>query len=168
MILYRRFGVLYEQEELAEYFWVKIGVREVSSFLREFPLLSSMNLDEWVETMKIEGKLREFMIEHEHSCEIETFSIERIDDLDLFIREHLSSGYDIWCEYIRGDITDITKTSPLGIHDGLITAYDTETHFITLMNPEPKQKNRITFPIEELRERMSGRHGRPTWCIIIR
>lgn len=112
--------------------------------------------------MKIEGKLREFMDERGHSCEIETFPIEKIDDLDLFIREHLSSGHDIWCEYIRGNITDITKTSPLGIHDGLITAYDTETHIVTLMNPEPKQKNRITFPIDELRERMSGRHGRPT------
>jgi len=167
MIIYRRTERLYEQETLAEYFGVKISEGSKKAFFRELALLTGTNHDEGIETLKIGDRLETFFREKALPLKHTIVQYDDIIDWGNSIITHMEQGHDIWCEYIRWDISDVTKTSPLGIHDGLITAYDSETRIVTLINPEPKEKNRITYPLDEFIERMSGKHGRKTGCIII-
>jgi len=167
MIIYRRTGILYEQESLAEYFGVKIGEGSKKAFFRKLALITGLNHDEGIETLKIGKQLEAFFAKENIRLTYTIDRYEAIVDWEGYIISHMEQGHDIWCEYIRGDISDITKTSPLGIHDGLITEYDSTMRVITIINPEPKEKNRIVYPLDEFLKRMSGKYGRKTGCIII-
>jgi hypothetical protein len=50
MILYRRTGLLYDQEELARHFGVRISPNAQSAFSEQMPILTAQNFDEGVTT----------------------------------------------------------------------------------------------------------------------
>jgi hypothetical protein len=100
MIIYRHTGKLYEQEELAHRFGVKIGEQYREAFSREFGTYSSLGYDEGVNTREILPQIQDFLRKEKIPLTVEIMNIETLEELYRCIRENSNEETDIWCEYI--------------------------------------------------------------------
>jgi hypothetical protein len=167
MIIYRHTWRLYDQEELAREFGVKIGESYRSAFSEEMPRYNSLTSDVGIETLSLVEPLTDWLQREQIPITITAKRASEIPDLRYFIEQHLTSSHDLWCEYISGDIRDFTGTNRLSLHDGLIESCDGDT--IVMIDPEPECRNRKTMKISDLMERISGKYAkRETGFLIIK
>ena len=167
MILYRRSKKLYDQEELAIKFGVKIGEKYKNAFGESLDFITSHNYDEGINTLDSIEQIQWFLTQEWYDLHIEKLQFDDIDQLENFLIKNINDSHDIWCEYIMWNIYDYSYSSPIYIHDGLIESYNTETKIITIIDPEPEHRNRSTIWISEFFDRISGKYGRKTGFLMI-
>ncbi|MFB0964671.1 MAG: hypothetical protein QMC36_03100 [Patescibacteria group bacterium] len=53
------------------------------------------------------------------------------------------------------------------MHDSLVTGFDPKTGTVSILDPNPDTKNRRTYPLVEILERMSGVYGKKTGVVVL-
>ncbi len=167
MVVYRHTGRLYDQEWLAREFSVKIGDRYAWAFGSDMPRYTSLTSNVGIETLSLSEQINTWFGNEQIGLTAIPVKASAIKDLTLFIHTHLFYGDDLWCEYVSGDISDITGSSHRSLHDGLIQSCDGDT--IIMIDPEPECHNKKEMQISDLRERISWKYAeRETGFLIIK
>jgi hypothetical protein len=164
MILYRRSGILYDQEELARYFGVRISLDSQSAFSEKMPIFTAQNFNEGVATLSIGNELQAILDRLEILSIVVTHLFETAELLESQIIATLAQDGDVWCEFVDGPLD---KPEELSLHDNLIEAYNSQTKEVILIDPEGYKKNRYSMPFNELVTRVSGKYGRKTGIITL-
>ena len=162
MILYRNEKILFEQEYLAKYFNVKIHPNHQESFNVKLEHTIKINDDEWLQTIKEEKLINNFLKEKKLNLIAKSFYYSDITDLKLFIEKNLKDWNDMWVEYKTEGIFPWSKW----IHDWLIENIDWS--IITMIDPEPQNKNRYQVHIDYLKEALSDKFARETGIVLIK
>jgi hypothetical protein len=162
MILYRNEKILFEQEELAGYFWVKIHPQYKDSFDLKLEYTTEINDDEWLKTIESSKKIKDFLKEKKIGLTVKAFKYSIIENLKLFIEKNLIDWNDLWIEYKTQWIFEWSKW----IHDWLIESID--WNIITIIDPTPENKNRYKVHIDYIKEALSDKFARETWIILIK
>ncbi len=161
MVLYRREKRLFEQEELAQRFNIKIHPQYQQCFSVELEHTEKSNDDEGIKTIESTNIFNDFFLKENIALSSKAYKYSDIIDLELFIKKHLSDWNDLLVEYKTEWIFPQSKS----IHDGLIESI--EWRNITIINPDPLSKNRFTLHIDLLAEAMSDTFARETGIIVI-
>ena len=53
------------------------------------------------------------------------------------------------------------------MHDSLVTGFDSKTGTVGILDPNPDTKNRRSYPLSEILERMTGAYGKRTGVVIL-
>lgn len=163
MILYRRLWKLYDLQDLALYFWVKIDEENIESFNVKLKTLSNFNFDEWISTIESEEIINQFFHENNLNLKAKSYKYSDIYDLKIFIEENLKIGNDLWLEYHSDEIHSYNDY--VTIHDSLIESiFENE---VVLVDPEYHHKPRIKVDIETLKKSISNHFWKETWIVVI-
>ncbi len=164
MILYRQAGIIFEQEELAEFFNVKIHPSLVSCFTKKFEITDKINDDEWLKTIEEEKNINNFFKQNYIALQAQSFYLEDILELwtlEEFIQKNIVQNNDMWVEYKLEWLFPWNK----GIHDWLIESISWNE--IVMINPWYDTPNRYTFDIDVLEEALSDKFARETGIVVI-
>ncbi|MCD5380624.1 hypothetical protein LR004_01745, partial [Candidatus Gracilibacteria bacterium] len=159
MILYRQSGKIFDQEELAEFFNVKIHPSLVSCFTKKFETTDKINDDEGLKTIEEEERINDFFQEKNIELKAEAYHLSKIlaeGTLSEFINICIEEDKDMWVEYKLEGLFSGNK----GIHDGLIESISEDK--IVMINPGYDTPNRYTFDINQLEEALSKKFARET------
>jgi len=164
MILYRRGFGLFDQENLARYFKIKVGPRDVDCFNIKLGTYTSLNNDEGLKTIESEDVINQFFLEHHISLSASAVRASEIRNLQSFITKNLEKNRDLWIEYKSHVIHNAEA-----IHDGLVESIAESTPSITatLINPLPRGKPRFVINLHRLQDALSDKYGRETGFIVI-
>ena len=102
MILYRQSRLIFDQEELADFFNVKIHPSLVNCFTKTFETTDKRNDDEWLKTIEEEEKINEFFTKNNIQLKAEAFHLSKILEqwtLSDFIKKCIEENKDMWTEY---------------------------------------------------------------------
>ena len=162
MILYRNEKILFEQEDLGHYFWIKIHPKLQIHFNSKFETTENINYDEWLKTIELGEKINKFLKEKKINLIAKSYKYSEIENLKLFIEKKLKDWNDMWVEYKTEWIFPWSK----GIHDWLIENID--WNVITMIDPGPQNKNRYQVHIDYIEEALSDKFARETWIVVIK
>lgn len=167
MILYRNGFGLYDQEDLAIEFGVKIDKKDAHAFRSDMPIMSAANLDEGIATIDAADEINKFFRSLKVPLSATAFRASNIPDLEDFIIEGLNAQYDMWIEYHAHEIHSDDATNGRYIHDGLIEAYDANSKEATVIDPVPEHRQRLSVGINQLKNSISDHFGRETGIILV-
>lgn len=165
MILYRKTKKLYDIQNLAKFFEVKISPESKNAFNVDLETFTSFNNDEWISTLDSIEKINNFFKKENISLQAIAFKYSKINDLKQFIWENLEKWNDIWVEYHNDEIHPYDWCS--AIHDSLIEDINTEENEVTLVDPEYNHKPRINIKIDILKNAISNNFWKETGFVII-
>jgi hypothetical protein len=164
MILYRRTGFLYDQEELARHFGVRISPSMQAAFSEEMPILTAQNFDEGVATLSIASEVQMILDQAQIPSVVKVYEFESAALLESQIIATLALDGDVWCEFVDGPLG---RPHELLLHDNLIESYNPDTKNVILIDPSGHKKNRYSMNFKELVTRVSGLYGRKTGIITV-
>lgn len=162
MILYRNEKILFEQEELAQYFDIKIHPKYKDSFNIKLKHTKKINDNEWLKTIEEWTKIITFLKNKKIDLTVKIYKYSIIENLKLLIIKNITEWNDIWVEYKTEWIFKWNKW----IHDWLIEKID--WNILTIIDPTPENKNRFEVHIDYLEEALSNKFARETGIIIIK
>lgn len=167
MILYRNGFGLYDQEDLAIEFGVKIDKKYAPAFREDMPIMTSNNLDEGIATIESEAIINTFFERLKVPLSATAFRCSEISNLEKFILDNLSAQRDLWVEYHAHEIHSDDTTKGHYIHDGLIESYQLASQTAVVIDPVPEHRQRLRVGIVELEASISDKFGRETGIIIV-
>lgn len=163
MILYRRGFGLFDQEELAKYFKIKIGKIDVGDF--NVKLDTYANLDDvGMHTTESEKTINRFFKDKRIPLEARSVRASEIPDLENFLVSNLKQQNDIWMEYKTSRIHKERQKEKWfrpewkGPHDNVIESIKRENGRakVTLVDPFWYYKPRTEVDVEELKTEAIG------------
>lgn len=163
MILYKRTWKLFDLQDLAVFFGVKISVDNINCFNVKLKTLTNFNFDEWISTLDSTHIMNDFFKKNNLNFKATPYKYSEISDLETFIYENIKSWNDLWVEYHNEEIHPCDNYS--AIHDNLIESIEWKN--ITLIDPEYTHKPRIIIKLETLKNSISNKYWKETWIIII-
>jgi len=164
IILYRQCWVIFEQEEMAEFFDVKIHPSLVPCFTKKFKTTDRLNDDEWLKTIEEENKINLFLQEQNIALHAKAYTLSEILKswtLTQFIEKNIEANNDMWVEYKLEWLFPWNKW----IHDWLIESMDWRN--IVMINPWYDTPNRYTMDINLVEEALSNKFARETGIVVI-
>jgi hypothetical protein len=166
MILYRRGFGLYDQEQLAQFFGVKVSEEYKDMFNVDLQIMTSYNNDEGISSVASSEKINEFFAKNKINLCAKGFFFHEINNLKQFIEENVKKNKDLWIEYKAHEIHKGCRFNDgKYIHDGLIESIKSENFII--IDPFCFHKPRITVSIEQLKRGIDNTFGKETGFIII-
>lgn len=164
MILYRRGFGLFDQQDLAKYFKIKVGKDELKSFNVKLGVYTSTNNDEGLKTIESEKLINRFFKDKKIPLKASAIKASEIADLTQFLIDNIKKDNDLWLEYkvhkIHGEKL---------IHDNVVESVKTLSGktWVTLVDPYWVYKPRLDVTIEDIAEAISDKYGRETGFIIV-
>jgi hypothetical protein len=164
MILYRRGFGLFDQQELAKYFKIKVGKKQLVCFNIKLDTYTRTNYNEGLKTIESENIINRFFKSRKIPLIAKAVPASKIRNLESFLVNNLKGNNDLWVEYKSHRI----HKKPY-IHDNVVESLQkTRRHFkITLVDPAPLHKPRFVIGIKELQEAISDKYGRETGFVVI-
>ena len=164
MILYRRGFGLFDQQELAKYFKIKISKKETAFFNVKFKTYTSVNEDGGLRTIDSEKIINKFFKESKISLVAHSVKYSKINDLKEFILENIKNNNDLWLEY---KMNKIHKEKSM--HDNVVESIkiNKKRTFVTVVDPYWEYKPRYEISIKDLSDSISKKYGRETGFIVI-
>lgn len=162
MIIYRNFWIIYEQEDLAHFFNIKIHPKYLPCFNSIFDTTEKTNDDEGLKTIEEEQSINSFFAEKHHPLTATAYTLSNIHDLKIFIEKHITEWNDMWVEYKIEWIWEWFQW----IHDWLIESISWWE--VTLINPWAYSPSRYTIHIDILAEALSAKFARETGIVVIK
>ncbi len=165
MILYRKTWKLYDLQDLAKFFWVKISKDSKKAFNVNLKVFTSRNNDEWISTLESLVLINKFFKLEKLNYKAKAYKCSDINNFKEFIYNNLNEWNDLWVEYHNDEIHlyDEQKT----IHDSLIESIDLKKDEVILVDPEYMHKPRIVVKLEILQRAISNTFWKETWIIVI-
>ena len=163
MLLHRRTGALYDQQELARFLGVKVDPRSLGAFDGRFPTLTSYNGDEGVSTMDCAGRVNEFFAREGLPLRARAWRHPDFGKLGAFLSARLRAGDDVWAEYH----TDAIFPGGSFLHDSLVESVDRSSGEAILLDPEYSHKPRPRVRLENFAEAVSDRYGKATGFLVV-
>ncbi len=169
MILYRRGLGLFDQQELARYFQIKVGKKDQKAFNVRLGTYTQVNYDEGLKTIESEEIINSFFEQRKISLIAKAIKASEVPDLKKFIADNLTANNDLWVEYkahqIHGDDSDKGRY----IHDGLIEELveGKKGNLVVMIDPHSRHKPRIRVSTRTLADAISSKFGRETGFIVI-
>ena len=108
MILYRRGFGLFDQQELAKHFDIKVGKDESKSFNVKLGTYTSTNCDEGLKTIESEKLINLFFKEKDIALTAKAVRASHIGDLKSFIVTNIKNDNDLSLKKIKSDLKDKT------------------------------------------------------------
>jgi hypothetical protein len=168
MILFRRGCGLFDLEELAQYFNVKVSKKEKMAFRVPLKTLTRYNHDEGISTLDSVSRVNEFAKKNKLKFHASATKISEIKNISEFIEKNILAGNDIWIEYKSHSIhKKIDGGESEYIHDGLIESISSDRKTVTLIDPEPSHKSRQLLKLSTLSTALSKKYGRETGFVVI-
>ena len=167
MILYRKGFGLYDQEDLAIKFGVKIDKKDAAAFSAAMPIMAQSNFDEGIQTVESEGQINKFFIDNAISLKAKSYKLSSIPSLINFMGEHINANHDIWIEYHSNEVHAEDKYQGNYIHDGLIEGLNLSKEIATVIDPEPEHRERLYIPLKTIEKSISKTYGRETGFIVV-
>ncbi len=169
MILYRHGYGLFDQQELAVYFKIKVGKKDRKTFNVRLGTYTRVNHDEGLKTIESEKIINRFFKQRGVSLVAKAVRASDISDINKFLMDNLLSNNDLWIEYKGHRIHRHDSEQGQYIHDGLVEQIieHKRVNQVTIIDPHPRHKPRIKINTEVLRESISTKFGRETGFIVI-
>lgn len=167
MILYRNGFGLFDQEQLAKFFIVKVSKKHQKMFNVKLKALGKYNFDEGISTLDSLKKVNEFFRKKKIKLKARRKKLSEIKDLKQFILTNLSTRNDLWIEYKGHCIHKYDKMKGKYLHDGLIESINTKKNEVVLIDPSPDHKPRIKVKLKALYDSLSTKFGKETGFLII-
>lgn len=164
MILYRRGFGLYDQQELAKYFKIKISKKDFRSFNIKLNVFTSKNYNEGLKTIESEKTINSFFKKNKIPLTAKAVRASEINDLKEFLVSNIKDNNDLWLEYkthkIHGEKI---------IHDNVVESVKVVSGkgYVTLVDPYWEFKPRLVVGINKISEAISNKYGRETGFIVI-
>ncbi|MFA6280513.1 MAG: hypothetical protein WC612_06960 [Bdellovibrionales bacterium] len=172
MVLYRNGLGLFDQEQLAIRFGVKIATEDAHAFSAAMQVMTRAGLDEGISTVESADDFNTFFNEISVPLEAKGYKYSTIPNVGAFLMEHLAANNDVWIEYHAHDIhaNDNYKSKHEGdyVHDGLIEGFAPSMNTITVIDPYHDHRQRITVSLTEIEKAVSSLFGKETGFVIIR
>lgn len=164
MILYRRGLGLFDQQELAQYFKIKVAKDQQACFNIRLGIYTKTNYDEGLKTIESEDIINRFFKSRKISLTAKAVRASEIEDITSFLFENIRKDNDLWIEYKSHKIHGEKY-----IHDNVIESIQkTKTSAkVILVDPAPRHKPRIIVGVRELEEAVSDKYGRETGFIVV-
>ena len=156
MILYRRGFGLFDQEELAQAFEIRVPEEIRALFYKELSLRTEG--EEGLETVRSAGIANRFFQDRDLPLHARSVLASEIDDLGEFIQAELQAGHDLWIEYHSDEIHGEAGLS----HDSVVEQItsDSSGTTVTIVDPFDGHRTRTLIPIEQLERAVSTKFGR--------
>lgn len=164
MILYRRGFGLFDQQELAQYFKIKVAKDQLACFNVRLGVYTKTNYDEGLKTIESENIINRFFKSRRIPITAKAVRASEIENLTSFLFENIRQNNDLWIEYKSHKIHGEEY-----IHDNVVESIQkTKTSAkVVLVDPSPRHKPRLIVRVRELEEAMSDKNGRETGFIVI-
>ena len=164
MILYRRGFGLFDQQELAKYFDIKVGKDESKSFNVRLGIYNSTNCDEGLKTIESEKLINLFFKEKSIALTAKAVRASHIGNLKKFILTNIKNDNDLWLEYKTHELHKAEL-----IHDNVVESIsvNSQKSVVTLIDPYWAYKPRLKVDVKKISESISDKYGRETGFIII-
>lgn len=163
MILYRNGYGLFDQEDIAIEFGIKVGKEDKDAFRENMSTMTGFNLDEGMPTTESADHINHFLSNKNISLQVQNFRYSDISDLTHFISDNITKNNDIWVEYHTHEMYEASGK----IHDGLIESIDPLAKTIVLIDPKPTRRQRNTVSIDLLARSLSDIHGKELGLTIV-
>ena len=167
MILYRNGFGLFDQENLAIKFGVKIAPEYATAFSETMPVMTQKNFDEGIQTVESESHINRFLGEQAPALKAISFKHSAIAQLPDFLSTQIKANHDIWVEYHAQEIHAGDEENGDYIHDGLVESFDPASGHVTVIDPMPKHKQRLNISLQVLEKAISNKYGRETGFVVI-
>lgn len=95
MILYRNGFGLFDQEDLAIRFGVKIAADDAPAFRADMPVMTSANVDEGIATVESAPQMNSFFQSLSVPLVATAYKASTIASVNDFIAEHLHENHDV-------------------------------------------------------------------------
>lgn len=169
MILYRRGYGLFDQEELAQYFDVRVGEKTVGAFNLKLNTYTDTG-EAGLQTVESEKIIDRFFKQRSILLTAKAVRVSEITDLQKFLRDHLGQNDDLWVEYKAHRIHE--SSDPSGseyVHDGLVEGLEECKTSVTatIIDPTGTHKPRFRVDMETLWEALSSKFGKETGFIVV-
>lgn len=165
MILYRRGYGLFDQQELAEYFKVKVGKYDVAAFNVKLDAYTALDKYRGIKTIESEELINKFFREKRIALKAKAVKSSEISNLEEFLYTNLMRNNDLWMEYICRPIHN-----EAGGHDGLIESISKgkDGTKVVLIDSCQFHKPRIEVEIEKIHAAITGKlRGRDIGFVVI-
>jgi hypothetical protein len=167
MILYRNGFGLYDQEDLAVKFGVKIDTKEAAAFSVAMPIMTKGNFDEGIQTVESERQINKFFIDNAINLKAKSYKLSSIPSLINFLNEHINANHDIMIEYHSNEIHAEDKYHGNYVHDGLIEGLNLSEEIATVIDPEPEHRQHLYIHLKTIEKSISKTYGRETGFIVV-
>jgi hypothetical protein len=167
MILYRNNFGLFDQEDLAIEFGVKVGADDKHAFRENMPTMTEFNNDEGISTLDSVERINVFFDSSKITLAAMALPFSKISSFKDLIVENLAQNNDIWIEYHTHEVhaDDINNKR---IHDALIESIDLEANTAVIIDPKPGRRQRATVPVDVLERALSSKFGRELGLLIVK
>lgn len=163
MILYRRGFGLFDQEELAKYFKIKIGKKDVGAFNAKLGTYSKLD-NVGMHTTESKKTINRFFRDKRIPLDARSVRASEIPDLKNFLVSNLKQQKDIWMEYKTSKIHKERQKEKWfwpewkGAHDNVIESIKLENGrtSVTLVDPFWYYRPRTEVDVEELKTEIIG------------
>lgn len=163
MILYRRGFGLFDQEELAKYFKIKIGKIDVGAFNVKLGTYAKLS-DAGMHTTESEKTINHFFRKKGIPLAASSVRPSEIPDIGKFLEGALSKNSDIWMEYKTSKIHKVRQKEKWFWpewkcpHDNVIERIRKENGRtkVTLVDPFWFYRPRTEVDVEELKTEIIG------------
>lgn len=163
MILYRRGFGLFDQERLAQLLGAKVD--EASKDLFYLPQsVGRVGEELGINTVTSSETVNELFKILNLPLQAESVKASSIRNLAEFIHTHLEQNHDLWTELKIHEMKGEES-----IHDNVIERIEHTGSgiFVTLVDPLPEYKTRITLPVQKLERAISNEFDRETGFLVI-
>ncbi len=167
MILFRNGLGLFDQEDLAFEFGIKIMPDYQNAFSQPLHIINQPNVSGGMQTVESEKFINDFFTKKSVALRATAHRASTILHLADFLMEHLKANHDIWIEYHANDIYSDEASFRSYIHDGLIESYDEATSIVTVTDSVPLHKQRLKVSLDTISKAISTHFGRETGFVII-
>lgn len=164
MILYRRGFGLFDQEQMAKFFKVKVGPKEQRAFNIRLGKYSRRGFDEDIKTVKSAPLINKFFSKNKIPLAAKAVRASSISNLQKFIADNLAKNNDLWLEFKTHQVHHSES-----IHDNVIESIATSKNglIVTAVDPLWHRKPRNAIALDKLRLAIGTKFGRETGFIII-
>jgi hypothetical protein len=167
MILFRNGYGLWDQEDLAVEFGVKIFPEMASAFRDSMPIVTQKNFDEGIQTIDSMDAVNKFFLGKKAALHAKGHRYSSIGSLSDFIATHIQANRDLWVEYHAQEIHKDDQYKGDYIHDGLVEAIDTIAQTVTVIDPVPEHRQRLTISLDVLGRAVSAHFGREAGFLVV-
>jgi hypothetical protein len=164
MILYRRGFGLFDQQDLAKYFKIKILKKDTAAFNIKLRTGTPSDKDYGLQTINCEKTVNKFFKENKIPLAAHSVRHSEINNLSEFILENIKNNNDLWVEYHNRKIHKAR-----GMHDSVIESIEINKKImsVTFVDPYWAFKPRYEVSIKDLADSISEKYGREAGFIVI-